>query len=451
MRQSITDQALPLTGDNVYSEIQRDIVRPIFISSQMAHNTFLQDWLLNGEQDVSAVTRYLKQVKQEHKTITAFLISEQTRRYYYADGILETVSATDPLDKWFFRVRSLQSPFETNVDPDKANNNVPTIFINYRVVDEQGKFMGVTGVGLTLNNMRQVLETYETRFNRRIYFVDKTGKLVLTSPSAQFTTQSIRTQPGIQQIANRILSGTTAPLRLEYNLPGQGMGNALVQVNSRYISELGWYLIVEQDESEALQPLRNVLFVNLGVSALAIALILSSILPRVHWHQVQLEKAAQTDPLTGLMNRHAFDQLFSQYRQDAIQNNLIFSAVMFDIDYFKRINDSYGHLTGDLVIKQVAAITKNLVRQNDWVTRWGGEEFIVLLRGCRLEEAKMVAEKLRAAIESHRFRLGEEEGTVTISLGVATYRSDETSESFFTRTDNALYLAKQQGRNRVAS
>jgi diguanylate cyclase (GGDEF)-like protein len=451
IRASITDQALPLTGDNVYSEIQKDIVRPIFISSQMAHNTFLRDWVLSGEQDVSAITRYLQQVKQEHNTITAFLISDKTRRYYYTQGILETVSEADPLDKWFFRVRSMQDSFETNVDPDKANKNVTTIFINYRMLDYRGQFIGVTGVGLTLDNMRKVIETYEQRFSRRIYFVNKAGRIIIASGSSQASPPSIHEQAGIQQIANRILSGTTKPLSLEYNRSGQPLGSATIQVNSRYIPELGWYLIVEQDEGEVIQPLRNVLFINLGVSALATALILSLLLPRVHSYQTELEKAAATDPLTGLINRQAFDQLFSDYRQEAIQNNVTFSAVMFDIDHFKQINDSYGHLTGDIVIKTVTELAQNSVRHNDWIARWGGEEFILLLKGCGLEEAKRVAEKIRSAVESHRFQLGEHEAIVTISLGAATYRPSETAESFFTKTDSALYLAKQKGRNRVES
>ena len=146
IRSSITDQALPLTGDNVYSEIQRDILRPIFISSQMAGNTFLRDWLIAGEPDQAQVVRYLQGLKQEHNTITAFLISEKTHNYYYADGLLEVISETDPRDEWFFRVRDMTAPYETNVDPDAANNDTLTVFINYRVLDYDGNFIGITGI-----------------------------------------------------------------------------------------------------------------------------------------------------------------------------------------------------------------------------------------------------------------------------------------------------------------
>lgn len=450
IREGITDQALPLTGDNVYSSIQKDIVRPIFISSQMAGNTFLRDWITSGEQDPSQLLRYLKAVKKEHNTITSFLISEKTRKYYYADGLLKTISENDPRDKWFFRVRSMKEQYETNVDPDLGNGNATTIFINYRMLDGKGNFIGVTGVGLTLNNMKQIVQTYEKRFNRRIYFVDKKGRIALNSSSAQTSEENINKMAGISDISDKILSGKTEPRSLSYNLSGNNIGGSTIYLNSRYIPELRWYLLVEQNESDAIKPLKTVLLINLFVSALATVLILSLILPTLHRYQSRLEKIATTDSLTGLINRQAFDFLFGEHFKDSLRRSSTFSAVMFDIDYFKKINDRYGHLAGDKVIKEVAELAKNSVRQNDFIARWGGEEFIVLLKDCGLAEAKQVAEKIRSAIEAYDFDLDRDRSRLTVSLGVAVYAPHETAESFFLRTDKALYDAKQKGRNCVS-
>lgn len=211
-----------------------------------------------------------------------------------------------------------------------------------------------------------------------------------------------------------------------------------------------WYLLVEQNESDAIKPLKTVLLINLFVSALATVLILSLILPTLHRYQSRLEKIATTDSLTGLINRQAFDFLFGEYFKDSLRKSSTFSAVMFDIDYFKKINDRYGHLAGDKVIKEVAELAKNSVRQNDFIARWGGEEFIVLLKDCGLAEAKQVAEKIRSAIEAYDFDLGRDRSRLTVSLGVAVYAPHETAESFFLRTDKALYDAKQKGRNCVS-
>jgi diguanylate cyclase (GGDEF)-like protein len=449
IRESITDQALPLTGDNVYSSIQKDIVRPIFISSQMAGNTFLRDWIISGEKDQVQLTRYLKSIKKEHSTITSFLISEKTRRYYYADGVLKTISQNDPRDKWFFRVRALKERFETNVDPDLANQNTTTIFINYRMLDDQGRFLGVTGVGLTLDNMKHIVETYEKKFKRRIYFVDKKGNIRLSSDSIPASSKSINQMSGISKISDKILAGSTNPLSLSYNLSDDP--NSIIYLNSRYIPELSWYLLVEQNEEDAIKPLRIVLFINLFVSALVTALILSLILPTLHLYQGRLEKIATTDALTGLMNRLTFDFLICEYLKDTARKKINFSTVMFDIDHFKKINDRHGHLAGDKVIKGVAAIAKCSIRSNDLLARWGGEEFIILLKDCKLEEAKQVAEKIRSAIEKFNFELELNHSRVTVSIGVASYQHPETAESFFSRTDGALYQAKNQGRNCVVA
>lgn len=443
IRSSITDQALPLTGDNVYSEIQRDIVQPIFISSQMASNTFLRDWLISGEQDQAQVVRYLQEVKKEHDTITSFLISEKTHKYYYADGLLEVISEDDPRDEWFFRVREMTAPYETNVDPDAANNDTLTVFINYRILDYAGNFIGVTGVGLTLENVQKIIQSSEERFNRNIYFVDKTGKVMLSNE--EDSRQPLQEMPGIKSIANEILAGSTEPLRLDYRVPAR-LGYSRIQVNSRYIPELDWYLIVEQNDSKATQPLRTVLYVNLAVSALATVLVLALTLPTLRRYQKRLEKVASTDALTGLVNRQAFDFLFAAHLKDSIRKKTKFSALLFDVDSFKSINDKHGHLTGDAVITKVAALAKGSVRGNDLVSRWGGEEFIVLLKECELVAAEHIAEKIRTVIEGYDFGLGK---PVTVSLGVAMYDAKESTDGFFSRLDQALYRAKDKGRNRL--
>jgi len=91
IRESISTQQLPLTGDNVYSELQKDIIRPIHLSASMAQNTFLRDWLSDGEREPEKITRYLKEIKDKNNIVTAFLVSEISRKYYHAGGVLKTV------------------------------------------------------------------------------------------------------------------------------------------------------------------------------------------------------------------------------------------------------------------------------------------------------------------------------------------------------------------------
>ena len=128
---SISNQMLPLTSDNIYSEIQRDLLRPILISSVMASDTFVRDWALSGEEDAERIIAYLNEIQSQYDTITAFYVSDETRQYYHPSGILREVSSDDPQDAWYFRVRAMREDYEINIDTDTADASRVSIFINY--------------------------------------------------------------------------------------------------------------------------------------------------------------------------------------------------------------------------------------------------------------------------------------------------------------------------------
>ncbi|HSC84846.1 MAG TPA: GGDEF domain-containing protein, partial [Pseudomonas sp.] len=123
IRYSIVNTELPLTSDNIYSEIQKDLIRPTLIASMMSHDTFLRDWVLAGEQDAEPMTRYLREVQEHYGAYTSFFISEKTRTYYQAKGVLKQVREGEPRDAWYFRVRNMAEPYEISVDPDLANQD----------------------------------------------------------------------------------------------------------------------------------------------------------------------------------------------------------------------------------------------------------------------------------------------------------------------------------------
>jgi diguanylate cyclase len=161
-------------------------------------------------------------------------------------------------------------------------------------------------------------------------------------------------------------------------------------------------------------------------------------------------REALIDPLTDLFNRRAMDahleELMATEAGDAV------SVLMMDIDHFKRINDTYGHAVGDVVIRNVAEIIRKCIRGDDIAVRYGGEEFIVLLPSTLLDVAVRVAESIRSRIESLRLVRRHDNFSLapfTISLGVATRRHEDTPASLIQRADEALYQSKNAGRNRV--
>jgi len=163
-----------------------------------------------------------------------------------------------------------------------------------------------------------------------------------------------------------------------------------------------------------------------------------------------LQELAVTDGLTGLYNRKKFDEILADQFARFRRNHRPFAVMMLDLDNFKSVNDSYGHVTGDEALADVAAILKQSVRDVDYVARYGGEEFVVVLVETTLDAALDVAERIRAEMEIPRFGASNKLLSVTVSLGVTHSREDDAGpEEVLARADHALYEAKRAGRNQV--
>jgi len=443
VRGSIIESGLPLTSDNVYSEIQKDLLQPVFIASMMANDTFLRDWVIDGEHDMSRIARYLGEIKDKYETVASFFVSEATRNYYYQDGVLKKVDPTSWRDVWYFRVREMKTPYEINVDPDLANGDALTIFINYRVLNYDGAYLGVTGVGLTVSALRERMDSYRRRFNRNVYFVDPAGKVMLAA-DVPGTRDTITREPGLAAIAKEILQGKDGTF--EYERDGQN-----VLLNTRFIPELGWHLFVEQEEGAALAGLRHTLMANLLICLIITVIVVAATGYTIRLFQARIETMAASDKLTGLLNRHGFEAIFEQAIKEARRSGKPLSIILFDIDRFKDINDRVGHLAGDAVIRHVARAARAALRETDVVCRWGGDEFLVLLKECGREAASRLATRIGERVQGSEAEHSGRVIDVTVSLGVAEYRSGEEVDQLLTRADGALGAAKAGGRQRVVA
>ena len=169
-------------------------------------------------------------------------------------------------------------------------------------------------------------------------------------------------------------------------------------------------------------------------------------------YHAKLYQQASCDPLTGLSNRNYFQRELSKFVSLGLRYNRVFSVMMLDIDFFKKVNDTYGHNVGDNVLKMVANILTSNMRDNDVAARFGGEEFIILLPETSLNETVAVAERIRMTIESCNLKpFGCQHG-ITISIGISEFPLHGISnEELVKRSDGALYEAKTSGRNRVCT
>lgn len=159
-----------------------------------------------------------------------------------------------------------------------------------------------------------------------------------------------------------------------------------------------------------------------------------------------LEQQASTDVLTGIYNRYKFDEVFDVEVKRATLNKTPLSLILFDIDHFKDINDTFGHNIGDKALAEVAAVVSKNIKRADIFARWGGEEFAVLAAHTNIDGAKALAEKLRSEIEDMHF---EQAVKITSSFGVSELRELDSVDDLLKRADDALYVAKKNGRNRV--
>ena len=158
-----------------------------------------------------------------------------------------------------------------------------------------------------------------------------------------------------------------------------------------------------------------------------------------------LDKLASTDPLTGLYNRRSMDIFLSQ----AVETESNFALIMCDIDDFKKVNDTYGHDLGDVVLKGVASITAEQVKEKGYVCRWGGEEILILLNNASEENTFRIAENIRRNVSNRMFDLNEKWVHCSLTLGIAFHHTDEAVEETITRADYKLYRGKRSGKNVV--
>jgi diguanylate cyclase (GGDEF)-like protein/PAS domain S-box-containing protein len=160
----------------------------------------------------------------------------------------------------------------------------------------------------------------------------------------------------------------------------------------------------------------------------------------------ELKNIVGKDSLTQTYNRSKFKELFNKEIARFSRYSHPFSLILLDIDFFKSVNDTYGHITGDNILKSVSRIIQKCIRETDSLIRWGGEEFIIIASATDLEKAIMLAERIRKTIENHSFDVVRK---LTISFGVSSFRSGDSKDSIVKRADDAMYQAKRNGRNRV--
>lgn len=322
---------LPLTMDNIYSELTAKMTKPLLISSSMANDTFLKAWIRDGEKDQRKIIQYLAELKTKYGFFTSFLVSAQSNFYYRYSGIHKTITRKDDHDVWFYDFLESQREYDFDVDTDEAADNILTIFINYRVMGNSGQTIGVTGVGVKVDTIAQLISNYLAKYSRTVFLTDKNGK---------------------------------------------------IQVHSD----------------------------------------------------------------TSLL-----DEEFEKIVYNYTRNGQTFALLLLDLDNFKNVNDTDGHMAGDIFLVDVVLLLKRCIRPTDILARWGGDEFVILC-GSDLKKAIAIADRMRKSIVDFDFKnkktqTSRSANLVTLSCGVTEYVVGDDLDSMLYRADEAMYKCKSKGGN----
>ena len=436
IRETMVSNELPLTSDNLYSEIRKNLVNPIIVSSMMASDTFVREWTLSGEADESRMIRYLQDVKTRHQAFTTFFVSERTRIYYQANGILKTVTREEPRDAWYFRIRNMKAPYEINVDPDLANNDTLTIFVNYRVLDPDGRFIGVTGMGLTADTARALINDYQKRYNRSIYFVDRQGAILLPGKDTQPAGGSIHAVDGLNRIADKILR--TGSGSFQYSSEGR---EHLLQI--RLIPDLNWYLFVEGFDDDATASIRKTLWINLGACLLITALVLLAASLMINRYHIRLEDAVTVDRLTGLTNRYAANVLVPMAISESLRNGTPLLAMLVGVDALGEVNARLGSLAGDRLLQEIARVLKGTMRGSDIVCYLDDGTYLLVAKNCPMAQRDVVVQKIHHALKVAYIHFRGERIRTAVSIGTAGYQDGDNAAQLIVRADKALIEARK--------
>lgn len=440
MEKQLRTQSLPLSIDNISTDIQKHIIEPYLVSSMMAHDTFMKDWLVNEEEHSQKIKKYLNSIKHKYGMLVAFLVSEKSQNYYTQNGFVETINQKQSINQWYYKFKEIEETNEINLDLNDNITDSFIMFINFKILDDDYNYLGATGVGIKIEYITQMLQKFKNKYMLKVIFLDKNGNIILSETQQYGSSKNIKDIPEYRDIQDQILSTITSQIEYEHD-------NGTRILNTKYVKELGIHLIVEAKLDDFTKSTKQNFYFNLSISlflTLIIAIIIANIVKN---YNKNLEILADFDTLTNLPNRRNFNGNLNHYMAISKRKENPLTLLFMDIDDFKLVNDNFGHAVGDEVLKEFAKIIQENTRESDISARWGGEEFILAFLHTNIDEAKIIAEKIKNTVANStklKHLIGK---NITISGGVTQYSIQDTPDSLISRADNAMYKAKNSGKD----
>jgi diguanylate cyclase (GGDEF)-like protein len=428
----------------LFSLINSEIIRPLTVSQYMASDPFLLDYIEQETIDRDVIFNYITSVSNQFNTLSFIAIE---KHQLYIDSNNKTTSLSGKDAEWYYRLKAIDKTEFT----DFGNAENPHLFFDVKMFNKQQDFLGFIGLGIDLDHFANKFAKFKQDYGFELYFVNSNNDVTLSSEQIMKTMShhrkdvvtNINELPWYKQYRTKYQSDSASDSKYFF----QPSSDELI-ISQMPLKELNWRVfIIAPPITE--QSVYWQLFMQNLVIFLLVSLVLYYLFTLcISKFRSDLVKDSETDYLTQLPNRSFIHWKYSQLNEkyDHV------SVVIADIDNFKILNDTYGHLFGDDVLKVIAKKLSVNLRSIDLAGRWGGEEFILILPDTTAQQAQEIINRIRKNIARIPFTPSStsKKLNVTVSFGISDGSLKGIPlEKILAKADQALYSAKTNGRNQV--
>ena len=414
--------------------IETKLLEPISVSKAMARDLMQRDAFLKGDkknipQDEEEIRDYLKSIKKGFGYSIVFAVSDFTKAYYTYNGVDKFMDENDKGDDWYWNFKHSGKGYQLSIDDDDTGEEDQIIYINEKVAMDSGTFLGVCGIGVSMNDMMAFLQDYEEQFDIRIELVDEYG-LVQVSTSAD-------------RVHAATVSRESLPPKNEGEIFYENGGKVSTMIT--YMPDLDWYVIVvdrnpvKVNVTQLLMPVVVVFVIGIIIMILMIRFLVS------RENQLYLDIKANreqsiTDAMTGVLNRRAYEERMVAVRDVNRDDDQI--VVVMDVNGLKNVNDNIGHDAGDELITGVAKCMKLAFSHLGKIYRTGGDEFVIFING-NLPDVMLATKKFDELTSLWQGKLVKE---MSVSRGIATAADnpDCTLAELEKKADRLMYEDKSE-------
>ncbi|WP_286234788.1 GGDEF domain-containing protein [Thalassotalea sediminis] len=425
----------------LFSIVNTEIIRPLNTAYFMANDPLLIELIEQDNVSQERLLSYLKAMSIRHNIVTFLAIEKHGINI---DSTGEVLSLNSDKVEWYYRLKEQNHTQFADI----GNAADPHLFFDIKLFNAKDEFLGFAGVAIDLDHFAKAFAQYSERFGFELVFANEKNEVMLSSNYLMKTDSHHRRDEivNVNDLDWYQSMLENADEKLLNSIVAFTQGDRVV--SQMPLQALNWRMYIISPPASEQQEYWTLFLTRIGLFLLVVLVLYSIFIGFLDFFKHKLVASSETDYLTQLPNRSfltwKFEELACTYNDICV--------VIADIDYFKQINDQYGHVVGDAVLKEIAKQLENCLRSGDICGRWGGEEFVMLLPDLTSEQAVEIIERLRKSIASFSFSHSSisQPFNITVSFGICQQQSESQSlDNLLQYADKALYKAKSKGRNRT--